>query len=914
MLERADEESELGAWLLTTREHFAGQVRSSILHSAEQHLSRGDTNKAADLIRQVHYLPSAKPLDHDELQKLYALASRTGSELTGLLREEAREFGAVLTGIGEQQEGVVPYKLIPRTTTSFIGRHSELQELRALLGQPEIRLLTIQGIGGVGKTRLALELAQTQGTEHLAFVQLSGVKQASHLALTIAQTMRLNLASGLPPIALITSAIGDDPFALYLDNYEQLLPDTQVIQDLLEACPSLRVVVTSRERLGMESETLFPIGGLDQSDGDHSDAVRLFLSRARQANARFHPTSEARSQIMEICQRLDGSPLAIELAAGWVRRMPVQQIAEELSTGLELLEAAGDDAGKHKSLRAIFEQSWAKLIPSEQHLLVALSVFKGGFTRLAATLVTGATLRPLLALLDAAFLNVSPEGRYTQHPLLAHFVEEKAHEFPERLATVRAEFVRYYRDTAWETWQHYYGENELKHIEWGRDEYENVAAAIAIAIDTGDILSALKLCVFQAYGWQSRGLLRQGAEQIEALLDQARQVHLETDPAYRWGLQVSCLMRLYSGGWNEDVAARLTEAQRLAQTAGDFACSAQCLIVSAVLMGVSGRFAEARELLLEALKYVRGTKAHYEEGHVYVMLVTTFNNMEGEGENAEHYLQRGLEHVEKYGLGYTKGRLLLLKSERLIGTGQPREAWEILDELEGVFTALHSVRELALVYRLRGLAAFFHHSPGQPTESLDLAAADWEVSGRMSAWNVVNKSMDLLIPQLGDILLAKGQLDAAEEFFQKGLVDAHQQGVKPLVINCSLGLGRTLFAQGRYEEALKHLKTTLELTQMLAVWCIAAEAAAAALARLGAEEMAVKIWGKAQQERGDTKAMRFPVYAEYYSPEHERVLEHMSDQQFQSLLETGSQLDKSVVIELLNECLNSPTETLSKDF
>ncbi|WP_339097162.1 hypothetical protein ACINK0_07065 [Deinococcus sp. VB343] len=442
-LDGSDEESELGAWVVSTREHFAGQVRSSLLRFAEQQYLQGNQARAAGLVRQVRYLPGAKPLDAADLGRLYNLALEAGSELSGLLREEAQEFGVSLVKVAAGEESFSARDALPRSTTSFIGRQAELRELTELLNTPGVRLITIQGVGGIGKTRLCLELAQVQGTTSLAFVPLSNLASAEHLSLSIAQAMRLNLASGIPPMTLITSAIADDAFTLYLDNFEHLLPETQVLEDLLATCPNLRIVVTSRQRTALSIETLFPLTGLDQSDGEHSDAARLFLSRARQANARFRVNSGTRETVIEICQLLDGTPLAIELAAGWVRRMPVQQIAAELSQGLELLEA-GDGLGKRKSLRAIFEQSWEKLGVDERRFLMALSLFRGGFTRTAATAVTGVTLRPLLALLDAAFLNVSKDGRYTQHPILAHFVQEKAQQFLEMQQELLVDFARYF--------------------------------------------------------------------------------------------------------------------------------------------------------------------------------------------------------------------------------------------------------------------------------------------------------------------------------------------------------------------------------------------------------------------------------------------------------------------------------------
>lgn len=312
-LENDDEDTDLGNWLYTVREHFAGQVRLSVLNLVEEQVQASDQAAAASLIRQVRYLPGAKPLEAADLHRLYHLATQTGSELRSQLQAEAQEYGFLL--MEPQNRTQLPRKLLPPSTTSFIGRHSELRELLSLLQNAEHRVLTIHGVGGIGKTRLALELAHLQRSDRVAFVSLTQAT-TENIMLMVAQAMHLNLASGVPPLLLITSTIGSEPFTLYLDNYEHLLPDIRAIEELLSACAQLQLVVTSRQRLALAEEMLFPLDGLDVAEGKHSDAARLFLSRATQANARFRAASEDWEAILQICQRLDGSPLAIELAAG----------------------------------------------------------------------------------------------------------------------------------------------------------------------------------------------------------------------------------------------------------------------------------------------------------------------------------------------------------------------------------------------------------------------------------------------------------------------------------------------------------------------------------------------------------------------------------------------------------------------
>lgn len=181
--------------------------------------------------------------------------------------------------------------------------------------------------------------------------------------------------------------------------------------------------------------------------------------------------------------------------------------------------------------------------------------------------------------------------------------------------------------------------------------------------------------------------------------------------------------------------------------------------------------------------------------------------------------------------------------------------------------------------------------------------ADWQEANRLMAGNAVNRNMDLLVPQAGDLLLLQGNLDASEEFFRSGLSEALQQEVKPLIINNNLGLGRTLFARGHYEEALPHLLASLEGTETMTVWCIAAEVAAACLARLGKENDALKLWGKTHQEREDMKALRFPVYAGYFEPEIQKVKQKVSSEEVQRLMKLGAEFGREEIVKLVSNHL-----------
>lgn len=303
-----------------------------------------------------------------------------GDELSSSLRLEAAELDLPLAS-GISNAGKAPElhdASLPQAGISFIGRSAELTELHDLLHDPHSRLLTLVGPGGIGKTRLALELARQLQDKSVTYMDLQQVDDPILVPTAMAMALKLKPSSTPNALEILRNALSDSAHVILLDNFEQVLDAGNVLTTLLEACPKAKFVVTSRKRLAQPSEVLYPVDGLHFAE-EASDAVKLFNSRARQANARFRPSPGNLTFILEICRLVESSPLAIELAAAWLRSVPVEQIAAELQRGPELLE---EGVGKgRRSLRAIFEESYKRLNEKERELLSSVSVFRGGFTR-----------------------------------------------------------------------------------------------------------------------------------------------------------------------------------------------------------------------------------------------------------------------------------------------------------------------------------------------------------------------------------------------------------------------------------------------------------------------------------------------------------------------------------------------------
>ncbi len=319
---------------------------------------------------------------------------------------------------------------IPSQVTSFVGRKEELRAIEELWLNPQCRLLTLFGPGGIGKTRLALEVARVHKNDFADgtyFVSLQSLTEPHSIRVAIAEAVNFTVVATDELQSALFQFFANKSMLLILDNYEHLLDDAVFISELLMAAPNLRIIVTSRERLQLLEEWVYELSGLNYSNaeaGGSSDAVALFEQNAKRLLPSFSSADEY-SAILRICHLVQGMPLAIELASSWVRVLNCGEIAREIEQGLDILETTTRNTpARHRSMRTVLCQSWLLLNPNEQAILQRLSVFKGGFTREAAQAVADASHYVLASLVDKSWLRHVATNRYDIHELLRQYSEE----------------------------------------------------------------------------------------------------------------------------------------------------------------------------------------------------------------------------------------------------------------------------------------------------------------------------------------------------------------------------------------------------------------------------------------------------------------------------------------------------------
>jgi len=347
---------------------------------------------------------------------------------------------------------------LPVPPTPLIGRQPEVELVSQLLGDPQCRLLTLVGPGGIGKTRIAIEAAEKLRavfTDGVYFIPLASVDTVRLLVPVIADAIGFAFQSASPadPKTQLFSYLKEKQALLLTDNLEQLLTDPGIglLAELLASAPQVKLLATSRESSGLQGEWVFEVQGLpipeegDAERGAQNTAVELFLLRARRAHVEFGVVPGDYPAIVRICHLVDGMPLGIELAAAWVRTLSCDEIAREIERGLAFLSVSTRDLpARHRSMRAVFDQSWRLLSVEEQEVLLRLSVFQGGFRREAAEAVAGAALPALSTLLTKSLIRRDGAGRFDMHELIRHFAAEQLATLPDEQTAARARHSSYY--------------------------------------------------------------------------------------------------------------------------------------------------------------------------------------------------------------------------------------------------------------------------------------------------------------------------------------------------------------------------------------------------------------------------------------------------------------------------------------
>jgi predicted ATPase len=381
---------------------------------------------------------------------------------------------------------------LPLLPTPFMGRRPEVEQIKTLVMSPDHRLVTLIGPGGIGKTRLSIQSASElvgEFRDGVWFVPLAPLQSAEAMLPALANALDFCFyRQEERPRQQLIDYLREKQLLLVLDNFEHLIHEgTGLIEEILATAKDLKLFVTSRERLNLQGEQLYPVAGMrtpkatevvawdnPEEQAKSFSALQLFVERARRVQPNFRLTQDNLEAVAEICKLVDGMPLGIELAAGWIEVLTPKEIVAEVTRSLDFLETDLQDvSNRQRSIRAVFESSWKLLSEEEQKVFQKLTVFRGSFSREAAQRVSGASIRMLLGLANKSWLQQVEGGRFALHEVLRQYGYEHLLLNPEEWQTANDRHADYYLDFVQELEQGLRSAKQIEAVNTLNKEFEN---------------------------------------------------------------------------------------------------------------------------------------------------------------------------------------------------------------------------------------------------------------------------------------------------------------------------------------------------------------------------------------------------------------------------------------------------------
>lgn len=681
---------------------------------------------------------------------------------------------------------------LPIDPTPFVGRERELAEVLARLHDSDCRLLTLLGPGGVGKTRLSVEAARRlpawAAPDGAYFVPCLSVDSVESLTSAIAHAIHFRLYPEVPAREQLLDYVRDKQLLLILDNIDDLTATgAAVISDLLVCAPKLKLLATSREPMNVREEWQFPVEGLSvhvngAGAATESDALKLFANCAKRVHADSGGTSDAECAT-RICRLVEGMPLAIELAASWLKTLACEQIAHELEHGLGVLITRMHNMPEaHRSIHAVFEQSWRRLTPAEQSVLMQLSVHHG-FSLEAARSIGGASIHILAALIEKSLLHEPSNGRYQMHALLRQFAMEKLRLHVELHAETLAKHSAYYLSHVVDRTPGLMGPDQAQMLEELGAEDANIHAAWEHAVqrvaipDIGAAMSGLY------WFYEIRSRFDEGAATF-ALAAEARPIQLADQILHgqlcaRQGALAVAACR-YSHG-----EQLLDEASKIAQQTQNVAEQAFVLIQQGMLAYYQGQHLLALARLEKGLQLCELAGDAMGIAQSLFGLGTVYGCGMGQWDKVAGYHQRCLQICSEHQFLHQAAYAMEDLGTCFLISGKPVEAVPFYRESSEMFRALqdwygsakalnglgsamaladparsllglrHKAESIAILRKLGHRRQLAHHLCSLSDEQLSLGELDDAHASASESHALASAVGDPFVVVLSTIMLAK---------------------------------------------------------------------------------------------------------------------------------------------------------------
>ncbi|MEZ4735440.1 MAG: BTAD domain-containing putative transcriptional regulator [Caldilineaceae bacterium] len=716
---------------------------------------------------------------------------------------------------------------LPSQRLSFVGRAAELADiLRLLMADEACRLLTLIGPGGMGKTRLALQAAeqmvarteQQPFQDGIFFAPLETVGDSNGLITAIISAITAGssfpLQADAPPPEQLHRFLRTKALLLVLDNFEHLVEAAPLLSDLLAAAPKVKVLVTSRESLGLQEAWFYPVLGLAtpsslperKSTPEEYDAVRLFVQCARRARPDFVLATE-QATVLQICTLVEGMPLGIELAAAWLKIMNCEQIAQEVARGLDILTARYQNIpARQRSMRVVMAHSWALLAAEEREALARLAVFRGQFSQAAANVITGTPIFTLATLAEKALVRLTPTGHYQLHELTRQYAEEQL-DATTKVALQNAH-ATYYADLLHQHKAHLFTRTfrqawtimsaELDNI---RHAWQWLIAAAGAKRDDlplpslfrqmADVLTHYHL--FHSLWLPGQALFDQACQVLVAAGWQQSSTAVNGNPNRRTALlklQIcAALFQLEMGRYR----VSLPPAERALADCRDFGRAddlAGALMVYARTQVRRGAYKEAIPALEEALALGQRLPAPGPHGEALINLGVIANN-EGRSADAHAYYRQALTFAQELGYRPWVERILTNVGTVYFRQQAYEQALQMAQEEGDQTFVMINTSNIGGVHRVSGQRQAAINAYQQ---SLAMAR-----TLGMERWIAAN------LNAIGLTYLEAQELTKAEGALREALVVGQQSDSTPDLLGSVGLLGHAFAGRGQVEAALKAL-------------------------------------------------------------------------------------------------------------
>jgi DNA-binding SARP family transcriptional activator/predicted ATPase len=779
-------------WLSLTQERLRHQVERGLRRLVAHYLESGQYETGRPYAARLLALDPYNEVAHRQLMWLLVRSGQRHAALEQyqqcrrlLLDELGVEPAPATTAVYTHIRALEfpPPCHLPRADTPLIGREGEVTAVSQQLAQPDCRLLSLLGPGGVGKTRLAMEAAHRlwqqrpgQFLHGVYFVSLAGIDAVPQIPLLLAEKLAVSLRGPAAPLTQLLNYLHDKEMLLILDNVEHLLERdaaemANLLAQLLAGAGQIKLLVTSRTRLNLREEWLVDVRGLDYpSPGRVADAAAygapgLFLHHARRMRHDFVPVTADWQAITHLCQLLEGLPLGLELAAAWVRHATCTEIVAQVAAQpAALVSGYYNVPERHRSLTAVFDYSWKLLSAAEQHMLPRLTLFRDGFTQAAAMSVAQADPTTLHGLVDKSLLRREADGRYNIHPLLRQL--SAAHLTSEEEAATAEAHARYYADL-------------IQAQESSLDGPQAETLLAALRRERANLLAAWEW----ALAHRAVPLLGQMAGGL-AYLD-------DTQGAFVAGYERCTAV---TGEW---LAA--TDAGRL--------LAGRCRVYQGRFAHQLGRFEEAEALYREGVEGLRPLPP----SPALALALTYWGELarqQGDLAAARPRHEESLALFRQWENAQGTARALLHLANLAFVSGQLPDAARQYEEGLAICQTLGSYRQTAV---------FLDNLGAVRIELGEYEAAEQTLTAALARRQAINDQWGLATSNnnLGVLAGLRGQYAEAEKRYQAA-ADAYRQiGYAFGVARCLTNLGSMLISQGKLETARHYLAEALALWQPL---------------------------------------------------------------------------------------------------